>query len=203
MTQHVDRSQARATRRAFLAGALPLSLTGAVARADPLANRFGGPFSLTDHNGRRVTDQDFRGRWLLIYFGFTQCVDLCPVDMPVMATALDAIGPLIDKVQPLFITVDPDNDKPEILKGYVTAFHPSILGLTGTRDEIASVTKAYRVHRMLIPTTATQKTQTGHDHMIDHGSLTYLMGPDGGFVTLIPHGTDAKRMAEIIRAHVK
>jgi len=192
-----------ASRRGVLAGALSLALTCGAAQADPLANRFGGPFALIDHNGRRVTDKDFRGRWLLVYFGFTQCVDLCPVDMPVMATALDAIGSVLDRLQPLFITVDPDKDSPSILRDYATAFHPRILGLTGSRDEIAAVVKAYRVHRMLIPATPGQKAHTGHDHMIDHGSLTYLMGPDGGFVTLIPHGTDAKRMAEIIRSYVR
>lgn len=176
--------------------------TGAIARraafADPLADRFGGPFALTDHHGRRVTDADFRGRYLLIYFGFTQCVDLCPVDMPVMADALDRLGAKADQLQPLFITVDPVNDTPAVLRDYVTAFHPRIVGLTGSEEEIAAVAKAYRVHRMNIPNTPAQQQHSGHSHTIDHGSLTYLMGPDGKFITLIPHGTDAARMADVI-----
>lgn len=185
------------------AAAFALIALSAPSLADPLAGRFGGPFSLTDHNGKAVTDADFRGRYMLVYFGFTQCIDLCPVDMPVMADALDRLGGLADKLQPLFITVDPANDKPEVLKGYVTAFHPRILGLTGSDQQIAAVAKAYRVHRMLIPATPEQQKRSGHDHMIDHGSLTYLMGPDGEFLTLIPHGADGARMAAVIRSHLR
>lgn len=203
MTGQTSRDPRTASRRAIVAALAAGIAASATAIADSLAGRFGGPFSLTDHNGRRVTDADFHGRHLLIYFGFTQCVDLCPVDMPVMADALDKLGSTANRLQPLFITVDPATDTPAVLRDYVTAFRPSILGLTGSDAEIAAVTKAYRVHRMRIPNTPAQQQHRGHSHTIDHGSLTYLMGPDGKFLTLIPHGSEAARMAEIIRSYLQ
>lgn len=189
------------SRRLTLVGGL-LALA-APAIADPLAGRFGGPFSLTNHDGERVTDADFRGKHMLVYFGFTQCADLCPVDLPTIATALDLLGAQADQLQPLFITVDPQNDTPAVLKDYVGAFHPKLVGLTGTPDEIAAAAKAYRVHRLRIPNTPAQRQHSGHSHTIDHGSLTYLMGPDGKFLTLIPHGAEAARMAAVIRHYLR
>lgn len=165
---------------------------------DVLATRFGGPFTLTDQTGRRVSNGDFRGRFMLIYFGFTRCLDTCPVDLPVLAQALDALGPLAEKIAPLFISVDPANDTPAVLAAYVANFHPRLIGLSGSEAEIASVAKAYRVHRRKL-------TQAHHGHgeyTIDHGSLTYLMGPDGQFLTLLPHQTAPERMAAVLRKYV-
>lgn len=164
---------------------------------DPLATRFGGPFALTDHTGRRVTDADFRGRFMLIYFGFTRCADTCPVDLPAIAQALDMLGPLAERVAPLFVSVDPA-DAPATMAAYVANFHPRLIGLSGSEVEISAVAKAYKVHRRKL-------TQAHHGHgeyTIDHGSLTYLMGPDGRFLTLLPHRTTPERMAAVLRKYL-
>lgn len=165
---------------------------------DRLATQFGGPFTLTDHTGKRVSDADYRGRFMLVYFGFTRCTDTCPVDLPIIAQALDAIGPLADKVAPLFVTVDPANDTPAAMASYVAIYHPRLIGLTGSESEIAAVAKVYKVHRRKL-------TQAHHGHgeyAVDHGSLTYLMGPDGRFVTLLPHNSGAERLAALMRKYL-
>ncbi len=168
------------------------------AAPDPLATQFGGPFALTDHNGKRVTDADFRGRFMLVYFGFTRCTDTCPVDLPVIAQALDGLGPLAEKIAPLFISVDPVNDTPAVMATYLANFHPRLVGLSGSEIEIAAAAKAYKVHRRKL---MQAHHETG-DYTIDHGSLTYLMGPDGRFLTLLPHGTSAERMAAVLRKYL-
>ncbi|CAN1541835.1 Copper chaperone SCO1/SenC [Rhabdaerophilaceae bacterium] len=180
---------------------------------DPLSGRFGGPFSLIDHTGRRVSDTDYRGRYMLVYFGFTRCTDTCPVDMPMIVAAMDRLGSRAAVLQPLFITVDPE-DTAAKLKDYVTAFHPRLIGLTGSEEELSAVARAYRVHRrkLLLPgevvTPPQQHTRHPHsDHRhaqhgarftIDHGSLTYLMGPDGAFLTLLPHNTGIDRRVDVL-----
>ena len=166
--------------------------------ADPLAGRFGGPFTLTAHDGRRLSDQDFRGRFMLIFFGFTRCPDICPTDLATMAKALELLGPLADRVQPLFVTVDPARDDPAALGDYVSSFHPRLIGLTGSEPEIAAVARAYRVHRRKYQPAWAAPGQYG----VDHGSLKYLMGPDGAFATLVPHDTPAERMAAILRPYL-
>lgn len=165
---------------------------------DPLAGRFGGPFTLTAHDGRRVGDADFRGRFMLVYFGYTSCIDLCPIDLALMHQALDGLGAAADRVQPLFITVDPAYDTPAVLAAYVKAFHPRLIGLTGTDAEIAAVAKAYRVHRRKLKPGPSIETR----YLIDHGSLTYLMRPDGSFATLIPHGATAEAMAKTLSTYL-
>jgi protein SCO1 len=169
-------------------------------RADerPWPVSFGGPFTLTDHAGRRVTDRDFRGSWLLVQFGYTGCPDLCPLSLGTLAQALDLLGPAAARVQPLFITVDPARDTPEALAGFVPAFHPRLVGLTGSEPEIRAVAKAYRVHRRKVLTDPARPDE----YLIDHGSLTYLMGPDGRFMTLFPYGTPTERMADVIGSYV-
>jgi protein SCO1/2 len=113
---------------------------------------FGGPFALVDHDGRPRRDTDFRGRHLLVYFGYTSCPDLCPLGLDTIAQALDLLGPRADAVQPVFVTVDPARDTPEVLREYVASFDARLLGLTGSEADIRSVTKAYRVHRRLVRT---------------------------------------------------
>lgn len=165
---------------------------------DRLATQFGGPFSLTEHTGRRVTDADYRGRFMLVYFGFTRCTDTCPVDLPIIAQALDKVGPLAEKVAPLFVTVDPANDTVAVLAEYVAAFHPKLVGLTGSEAEIAAVAKAYKVHRRKL----TQHHHGKGEYAVDHGSLTYLMGKEGRFVTLLPHNSGAERLAAILTKYL-
>src|SRR5690349_7329011 len=102
----------------------------------------GGPFTLVDHTGKQVTDRDFRGRIMLVFFGFTFCPDVCPSGLQVIAAALDKLGPQAQKITPILITIDPERDTPAQLAAYVKSFHPRLVGLTGTPEEIAAVVKA-------------------------------------------------------------
>src|SRR3990170_3647439 len=111
----------------------------------------GGPFELVDQNGNQVTDQNFKGRLMLIYFGFTFCPDACPTALGVMRAALDKLDVAAGRVAPILITVDPDRDTPEVLKDYVSNFHPRMMGLTGTKEQIAQAAKAYRVFYQKAP----------------------------------------------------
>lgn len=173
--------------------------------ADPLAGHFGGAFALTDTNGRRVTDRDFHGRFLLIYFGYTRCVDVCPVDLAVQQRALQELGPLAAGVASVFVTVDPARDTPEVIDAFLSSFGPDVIGLTGTEAEIAAAAKAFRVHRRKIgldhPDAQHLKEMAGA-YIVDHGSLTYLMGPDGRFATLIPHGLAPDAVAGILKPYL-
>lgn len=156
----------------------------------------GGAFSLTTHDGKRVTDRDFRGRWLLVFFGYTFCPDVCPTALGTVAVVMDELGPLAERVQPLFITVDPERDTPEVLAEYVAQFHPRIIGLTGTPEEIAQVAKAYRAfYRKVVPEGSDQA-----DYLMDHSAYLYLMGPDGSFVRVFSHTQAPEEIAGGIRA---
>jgi protein SCO1/2 len=137
----------------------------------------GGPFTLEDGSGKPVTDKDFRGRYILVYFGYTFCPDVCPTTLNAVADALDKLGPAASRIQPLFITVDPKRDTPAVVKQYAAAFGPSIEGLTGTPDQIAAVAKEYRVYY------AEHRTGPGpNDYSMDHSSVLYLMSPTGSFI---------------------
>jgi protein SCO1/2 len=153
----------------------------------------GGPFTLIDHNGHRRTDADFRGKLLLIYFGFTSCSDICPTDLQAIAGAVDKLGPMGDVVQPLFITVNPELDTPEQLKSYVALFHPRMIGLTGDRRQIRDVTQAYKVY--FAKTTPAVR----NDPNFDHGALIYMVDDGGRYVGYFPPGTPAERMVEVLR----
>jgi protein SCO1/2 len=150
----------------------------------------GGPFALIDHTGARRSDTDFRGKTLLIYFGFTFCADICPVDLQSMAGAVDQLGAAGDTVQPLFITVDPEKDTPEQLRGYVGLFHPRLIGLTGDPRAIRRVALAYKVYYAPTPGTDTQ---------VDHSGVVYLVDPEGRYAGFFPPGTPASRMVEVLR----
>ncbi len=161
--------------------------------------RFGGPFTLTAHDGRRVSDADFHGRHMLVFFGFTYCPDICPTELQAVGRALDLMGPDADRVTPVFVTVDPARDTPEALAQYVAAFHPRMVGLTGTPQEIAAVAKAYRVYyRMGEPS-----KPGADDYLVDHTAFLYLMGPDGSFRALYRHGTRPDLLADALRAAVR
>jgi protein SCO1 len=137
----------------------------------------GGPFTLQNGNGKAVTDKDFRGKYMLVYFGYTFCPDVCPTTLNAVADAVDKLGPAASRIQPLFITVDPKRDTPAVVKQYAAAFGPNIEGLTGTAEEIAAVAKEYRVYY------AEHRTGPGpNDYSMDHSSVLYLMSPTGGFV---------------------
>lgn len=157
----------------------------------------GGPFTLTDQNGRRVTDADFRGKYMLILFGFTFCPDVCPSGLQVMSAALTQLGAKADRVVPVFISVDHERDSPAQLAEYVKSFHPRLVGLTGSIDDIAAAAKAYRVYYKKV---ADEKSTAGFTY--DHSALIYLMGPDGRYVAHFTHaaGPDAiaARLARIL-----
>ncbi len=164
----------------------------------------GGPFTLVDHDGRARTEADFRGRSMLVYFGFTYCPDVCPTALTAVAQALDRLGPDADKIAPVFITVDPERDLPEQLKEYVRHFHPRMTGLTGTKEQIAAVAKAYRVYYAKVRPQGAPGEKTPEDeYTMDHTSITYLMGPDGKFVAHFSHGTEPEAMAARIRRSLK
>ena len=155
----------------------------------------GGPFTLVDHTGKTVTEEDYGGRFMLIYFGFTYCPDACPTTLTTMGEALDIIGPAADKIVPLLISVDPERDTPEQLAMYVRHFHPSLLGLTGTADQVAQAAKAYRVYYAKVK----EKGSDEDDYTMDHTSIVYLMGPDGTFrAHFAGHATSPEAMAKRI-----
>ena len=139
-----------------------------------LASAIGGPFRLVDQEGKTVTDADLKGKWSLIYFGYTHCPDACPTALNDISIALDELGPKRAEVRPVFITVDPERDTPEVLKSYVTSFDAPILALTGTPEAVAQAAKDYRVYYAKHP-------EPGGDYSMDHSSVIYVMDPEGRF----------------------
>lgn len=154
----------------------------------------GGPFSLIDQTGKRVTDQDFRGRYLLVFFGYTYCPDVCPAALSVISAAIDQLGAAGDVITPVLISIDPARDTPEKMGAYVKSFHPRFIGLTGTPDEVAKAVKAYRVYAKRAP-----DERNPAEYTMDHSSLVYLMGPNGGLVAFSPEITKAGALAEQLR----
>jgi protein SCO1/2 len=161
--------------------------------SQPAALAVGGPFSLIDGDGHAVTDQTYRGKFMLVYFGYTYCPDVCPTTLSAVADAMDKLGPKADKIQPLFITVDPKRDKPDVVKQYAAAFGTRIVGLTGSPEQIAAAAKAYRVYY------AEHRTGTGpDDYSMDHSSVLYLMGPDGRFIEPLRADQTGPEMAAVL-----
>jgi cytochrome oxidase Cu insertion factor (SCO1/SenC/PrrC family) len=156
----------------------------------------GGPFELIDHTGARRTDADYRGKLLLIYFGYSYCPDVCPTDLQAMATALDLLGVAAGAVQPLFITIDPERDTPRHLASYVPLFHPRLIGLTGEADAIRRAAGAYKVYyaKVVLPDSP--------EYAMDHSAFIYLVDPDGKYLGFFPPGTSPERIATIIRPHL-
>lgn len=192
--------------RSWLAGVLltlfaaTLHGTSAVATdRPPFPVAFGGPFELIDQTGRTRRDTDFRGRFLLITFGYSHCPGICPTSLQSMAAALDDLGPQAKNLSAVFVSVDPARDRPEALANYVAGFHPKLIGLTGSEARIAAVAKAYKLHRRKV---VPADSGNADDYLVDHGPLIYLMGPDGKFVTLFPFSTAPERMAQVIRKYL-
>lgn len=170
----------------------PLSGTTPIAGAD----MFGGAFTLTDHNGEQVTDKSWPDKYRIIYFGFTFCPDVCPLGMTTIANALsDLPQDIQDKIQPVFITVDPARDDAATLKQYVTLFNPNFIGLTGTDEQINHIKKLYKIYA--------EKDGSGDEYMINHSAFTYLVDPDGTLVGLYAHETTAKEMAADMAKQVR
>ena len=155
----------------------------------------GGPFTLTDTTGRPRSDSDFRGKLMIVYFGYTYCPDVCPADLMAITQALDALGPLADGVQPVFITVDPERDT-RVLGEYISAFHHSLIGLTGSPEEIRKVANAYKAFYAKVP------DERGGDYAIDHTGMIYLMGRDGEYLGFMPPQTNPDRLTEVLRKYL-
>ena len=153
----------------------------------------GGPFTLVDQDGRTVTEAAFKGKPTLIYFGFTFCPDVCPTSLLLMETALEKLGPdAANKVNLVFITVDAERDTPALLKGYVTNFGPTFIGLTGTPEQVAAAARAYRVYYQKVP------GKDGGPYLMDHSSIVYLLDRNGRFVTHFTHDAKAEAIAAAV-----
>ena len=165
---------------------------GGLGAADtPVA--IGGPFSLVDQDGKAVTDRDFRGKWLIVYFGYTHCPDACPTALSELAAMMDRLGPASERVRPLFITVDPERDTQAVLKDYVSAFAPSIVGLTGTVEQTSAVAKNYRVYAAKGP------VDENGGYEVAHSSVLYVMDPAGRFVRALGLEMTPEQMAASLK----
>ncbi len=161
-------------------------------------SNIGGSFALLDQDGQRRTEQDFAGQYVLLYFGFTYCVDACPLALLAMSQALDRLDPAVAaKIQPLFITVDPARDDPAQMKLYLQNFNPRFIGLTGTLEEIATAAKAWRV--VYEP----PKPAADGSYQVNHTTIIYLMGPDGSFIRHFDHVSTAEDIAKGLQAAVQ
>ncbi len=160
----------------------------------------GGPFRLTDHTGKPVTDQDFRGRYMLIYFGYSFCPDVCPTTLGVMAEALQKLGSDSRRVVPIFITIDPERDTPKVLADYMRAFGPQFIGLTGNPAVIKDVEKEYRVYAVKRPLDPSKGNAAGYG--MDHSSVLYLMGPNGKLVSFYDEAISPDDLAKDLRQKI-
>jgi len=154
----------------------------------PAAAAIGGPFVLTDQNGRPFGDRDLRGRWVLLYFGYTYCPDVCPTTLALIEAALDKLGPDAAHIVPVFVTIDPARDTPAVMKAYVAQFGTRFVGLTGSAADIAKVAHLYRVYYQKQPL-------KGGGYAMDHSSVIYLLDPEGRFVKAYDSDASANALA--------
>jgi protein SCO1 len=172
--------------------AIALVVDGQLIIAAPVT--IGGPFTLTATDGTTVTDGTYKGKWLLVYFGYTSCPNTCPTMLMEIGTALATLGADAGKLQPLFITVDPQRDTAELLREYLQSFDPRIIGLTGTPKQIADAAQEYGVYY------APHRIGAGaEDYVIDHSSYLYLMDPRGSYAQGFDADTSGDRIAGIVR----
>jgi cytochrome oxidase Cu insertion factor (SCO1/SenC/PrrC family) len=153
----------------------------------------GGPFMLADQWGKRRSLAEFRGKLVLLYFGYTSCPDVCPTDLAVIGAMLRSLGPQGSAVQPLFITLDPQRDTAPVLREYVAAFHPSFLALRGSEEETRRIALSYKVFYEKLRRPDTDA------YFIDHAALTFLLNRDGEYIAFFPPGTSAERMVVMVR----
>lgn len=161
----------------------------------------GGSFALVDQNGRPVTDADFKGKYRLMYFGYTYCPDVCPTDVGLLAKGLRGFETRQPdrgaRVQPIFITVDPERDDPAALKAFTAAFHPRLIGLTGTPAQIDAVRKQFGIYAKKVATSDPQ------NYLVDHFVVFYLFGPDGAPIAFLPHGSTADDVTAMLETYVR
>lgn len=180
----------------FAAALLAASLAAAPAAAQEPAEGIGGSFMLRDHMGRVVRDQEFLGRFMLLFFGYTFCPDVCPTGLHTIGQALDLLGEDAAQVQALFVSVDPARDTPKVLAEYVRAFHPAILGLTGPQEFVDSVVGKYKVKVVKVP-------DASGGYTVDHTASAFLVGRDGKYVKRYPHGMSPEDMAADLRQMIR
>ena len=155
----------------------------------------GGSFTLTDQTGKQRSDTDFRGKLMIVYFGYTYCPDVCPTDLMAITQALDALGAAAEGVQAIFITIDPERDA-NLLTGYVSAFHHSLVGLTGSPEEIRKVANSYKAFYAKVP------DERSGNYSIDHAGVIYLMGRNGEYLGFMPPQTNPDRLTEVLRKNL-
>ena len=184
----------------LLLGLLAASCGGAAEEPPLKGARIGGAFTLTDQNGRQVSEGDFNGKYRIVYFGFANCPDICPTDLAQIGQALRIFEKehpgRAAKVQPVFITTDPERDTPEVLKSYVASFHPRLVGLTGTPQQIADAAKAYAVYYSKVP-------NEGGGYSMNHMRIIFLMGPEGEPIAMLPHEKGPQEMAAELERWVR
>ena len=183
------------TPAAVLAVGMAGALGYASLRPEEASTSIGGPFRLVDGDGHTVTDRDFRGKWMLVYFGYTHCPDACPTALQDMANAMDELGAEKKDVAILFITIDPERDTPAVMKDYVAAFDANITPLSGSPEAVAAAAKAYRVYYAKHP-----NTDGGYD--MDHSSIIYVMDPRGRFVANFTHQSSPQQIAAKLKTLV-
>jgi protein SCO1/2 len=174
---------------------MPAPAAGGVQIAQGVA--LGGPFTLVDQTGKTVTERDFAGRPLLIYFGFTYCPDVCPTELGTIAAALDAMGPAGEQVTPIFISIDPERDTPEAMADYVSRFHPRMVGLTGSAEQVAQAARAYRVYYAKV------QPRDSTSYLMDHSSFIYFVGSDGRVRSLFRPNSTPEAIAAAVSAQLR
>jgi len=160
----------------------------------------GGPFTMTDSNNRTVTDKTFLGKYMLLFFGFTSCPDVCPTEMQNVINALDILGTAGSDIVPVLVTVDPERDTPEVMAKYIRQFSERFIGLTGTKDQIAQIAKVYRVYYGRVEAEEVPPEHRTGSYAMDHSSFLYLMGPDGQFRQVFRSDLDGTTLADRLRA---
>jgi protein SCO1 len=186
----------RRTRAVALGVALLVALAAVPrpAASDQAAVTVGGPFTLVAPDGSTVTDRSFPGKWLLVFFGYTFCPDTCPTTLGAISVALDDLGAEADRIQPIFITVDPERDTLAAMGNYMKAFDPRILGLSGTPEQIAAVEEGYGAYAIL------RKSGDDPYYLVDHSTYIYLMDPEGAFVQGYDADTPGPELAQDLAA---
>ncbi|MEX0921686.1 MAG: SCO family protein [Rhodovibrionaceae bacterium] len=163
----------------------------------------GGPFELVDQNGVPRSEQDFRGRYMLVYFGYTYCPDICPTTLATMSRGLEALAERApekaEAVVPIFITVDPQRDDVEAMTGYVPHFHDRLVGLTGTQEQVAAAAKEYRIYYSKVE----EEGGDPEGYLMDHSSFIYLIGPEGSYVTHFGHDATVEDIAAGLEERVQ
>jgi protein SCO1/2 len=188
---------------ALLIATLPVACSAPSTPARPPLEgaRIGGPFTLTDQDGRQVTDAAFKGKYRIVYFGYTFCPDVCPVDVQNLGAGLRSLeqsDPVLGaKIVPIFISVDPERDTPAALKQFVSAFHPRMVGLTGSPEAIAGVAKEFAIYYKK------GDPAPGGGYLMDHARVAYLMDPDGKPLALLPQDGTPQAIAAELKRWVK